>query len=204
MFSTNKKEIINDCIFNIQGENTLTDIAVTDDDVKEAINCIPKGSSAGPDGITAIFLQNTKEILKTPLSILCQKSINESNLTYNQKLQLIVPQHKGGSRHIPKNYRPISLTSHITKIYERIIKKYIMRHLISNNLLNKGQHGFVPGRSTQTQLLLHFETIYSALMGNNELDVVYLDFAKAFDKVSHKILLSKVVKQGIGGKLVDG
>ena len=76
-----------------------------------------------------------------------------------------------------------------------------MKHLISNNLLNKGQHGFVPGRSTQTQLLLHFETIYSALMGNNELDVVYLDFAKAFDKVSHKILLSKVVKQGIGGKI---
>ena len=71
--------------------------------------------------------------------------------------------------------------THIMKIFERVIKKEIMKHLTENELFNKGQHGFVPGRSMQTQLLSHFNDIFYTLAKGKRLDTVYLDFAKAFD-----------------------
>ena len=113
----------------------------------------------------------------------------------------VTPIHKGGSKQNPEQYRPVSLTSHIMKIFERVIKKKIMAHLIEKQKLNDGQHGFVPGRSTQTQLLCHYNDIYEAMIEGKRLDTVYLDFAKAFDKVDHNILLEKVKKHGIGGKI---
>ena len=117
------------------------------------------------------------------------------------KLAYVTPIHKGGSRQKPEQYRPVSLTSHIMKIFERVIKKKVMNHLIANQQLNDGQHGFVPGRSTQTQLLSHYNDIYEALMEGKRLDTIFLDFAKAFDKVDHSILLEKVKKHKIGGKI---
>ena len=87
------------------------------------------------------------------------------------------------------------------KVFERVIKKKIIKHLIDNQKFNKGQHGFVPGRSTQTQLLAHYNDIYEALMEGKRLDTIFLDFAKAFDKVDHNILLEKVKKHKIGGKI---
>ena len=71
---------------------------------------------------------------------------------------------------------------------------------MDNQKLNKGQHVFLPGRSTHTQLPCHYEDIYEALVEGKRLDTVFLDFAKAFDKVDHAILLEKVKKHGIGGK----
>merc|ERR1712236_171133 len=91
--------------------------------------------------------------------------------------------------------RPVSLTSHVMKVFERVIKKKIIEQI------NDGQHGFVPGRSTQTQLLCHYNDIYEALTERERMDTVFLNFAKAFDKVDHNILLEKVKKYGIGGKI---
>merc|ERR1712215_206208 len=81
-----------------------------------------------------------------------------------------------------------------------VIKKKIIEHLEKREKINDGQHGFVPGRSTQTQLLCHYD-IYEALTEGKRMDTVFLDFAKAFDKVDHNILLEKVNKHGIGGKI---
>merc|ERR1712030_51100 len=87
------------------------------------------------------------------------------------------------------------------KVFERVIKMKIIKHLIEKQKFNDGQHGFVPRRSTQTQLLCHYNDIYEALYEGKRLDTVILDFAKAFDKVDHNILLEKVKKHRIGGKI---
>ena len=76
-----------------------------------------------------------------------------------------------------------------------------MKHLVKSDKFNNGQHGFVPGRSTQTQLLSHLNDIFEAYMEGKRLDSVFLDFAKAFDKVDHQILLEKVRKHKISGKI---
>merc|ERR1712215_270397 len=95
----------------------------------------------------------------------------------------------------------VSLTSHVMKVFERVIKKKIIEHLEKKEQINDGQRGFVPGRSTQTQLLCHYNDIYEALTEGKRMDTVFLDFAKAFDKVDHNILIEKVKKHGIGGKI---
>ena len=76
-----------------------------------------------------------------------------------------------------------------------------MKHLTNNNLIQEGQHGFVPGRSTQTQLLAHYKDIYEAMIDGSRIDTVFLDFAKAFDKVNHNVLLEKIVKHKIKGNI---
>ena len=88
----------------------------------------------------------------------------------------------------------MSLTSHIMKVFERVIKVNLTEHLGKHGLINKGQHGFVEGRSTQTQLLEHFCRVYEALEEGVRMDTVYLDLAKAFEKEDHDILMEKLVK----------
>ena len=112
----------------------------------------------------------------------------------------VTPIYKGGSKQKPENYRPVSLTSYIMKVFERVIRKAIMKFLIDKQLFNDGHHGFVKGRSTQSQLLAHYNDIYEAIMEGKRMDTVFLDFSKAFDKVDHNILLKKVRNHGISGK----
>ena len=187
--------------FDEYDSDDLSDIEFGTKDIEEAINDLDENSSAGPDGLPAIFLKKTKETISLPLSFLLRKSLDEGKIPDIFKLAHVTPIHKGGSRQKPEQYRPVSLTSHIMKIFERVIKKKIMKHLIKNQTFNDGQHGFVPGRSTQTQLLAHYNEIYEALMEGKRLDTIFLDFAKAFDKVDHEILLEKVRRHKISGKL---
>ena len=133
--------------------------------------------------------------------MLLRKSLDEGKIPEIYKLAYVTPIHKGGSRQKPEQYRPVSLTAHIMKIFERVIKQKIMQHILKNHQLNKGQHGFVPGRSTQTQLLAHYNDIYETMMEGKRLDTVFLDFAMAFNKVDHNILLEKVRIHKISGKL---
>ena len=93
----------------------------------------------------------------------------------------IVPIHKGGSRGTPKNYSPVALTSHLIKVFEKVVRNHLVSYLHENDLLNPGQHGFRSGRSCLSQLISHFDSILKILEDNDNVDVLYLDFAKAFD-----------------------
>ena len=143
---------------------------IEEKDIEDAIDELDENSSAGPDGLPAIFLKKTKKAISKPLAILLRKSLDEGKIPEIFKLAYVTPIHKGGSKQQAENYRPVSLTSHVMKVFERVVKKRIMSHIIENHLLNKGQHGFVPGRSTQTQLLAHYNDIYEALMEGKRLD----------------------------------
>ena len=118
------------------------------------------------------------------------------------KLGIITPIHKGGSRSNPKNYRPVGLTSHIIKIFERIILKKLVEYIERNNLLNNGQHGFRKRRSCLSQPLEHYQALVEAFKNRETAEVIYLDFANAFDKVDHGLLMRKLRKLGIGGLLL--
>ena len=98
-------------------------------------------------------------------------------------LVLISPIHKGGSKSVPKNYRPVALTSHLIKIFERVMRRALVKHVEENDILPTGQHGSRALRSTLTQLLSHWDTILDGLEQGHGVDCVYLDFSKAFDKV---------------------
>ena len=102
---------------------------------------------------------------------------------------------------MPGNYRPISLTSVVVKLLESLIRDLLMNHFMTNHLFADEQHGFLPGRSCTTQLLVAIEKWSKALDQGLPVDVIYLDFKKAFDSVPHQRLLIKLKAYGITGNL---
>jgi hypothetical protein len=180
---------------------SLTDIDFSIEDVIKAIDQLKIDSAPGPDAIPAVFLKKCKTELSLPIFMIWRKSLDLGTIPDMLKSATVIPIHKGDSRAVPSNYRPISLTSHITKLLERIIRERLVTYLESNNLMNDNQHGFRPGRSCLTQLLEHYDAILEGLEKGANVDVIYLDFAKAFDKVDHGILCHKLRSMGIRGRL---
>ena len=108
---------------------------------------------------------------------------------------------KKGEKKKTENYRPISLTSVPCKLMEKLVRDIIVRHMTENNLFSNTQHGFIKGKSCVTQLLEFLEDITQSIDNGDEVDVIYLDFCKAFDKVPHRRLLQKLYAYGIRGKV---
>ena len=111
-------------IFSDIQDGDLADIEIKENDIIDAIGKLNKNSAAGPDGLPAIFLINTKNSIKTPLEIILRKSLDEGKIPDPFKLAYVTPIHKGGSKLKPEQYRPVSLTSHVMKIFESYKKKY--------------------------------------------------------------------------------
>ena len=126
------------------------------------------------------------------------KSIKTGDLPDIWKEAIITPIFKGGLKELPSNYRPVSLTSQIAKLLERIIRWYLVKYLELNEAFPESQHGFRECRSTVSQLLEHHDEIIDALEKNANIDIIMLDFCKAFDKINISILLKKLKVLGIG------
>ena len=110
---------------------------------------------------------------------------------------------KKGDKENPGNYRLISLTSQVCKIFESMLRDSIVGHLKENKLIYDSQHGFMKNRSSLTNLLQFLETVTDYIDKGYPVDVIYLDFQKAFDKVSHRRLIHKLTAHGIGGKVLN-
>jgi hypothetical protein len=130
-----------------------------------------------------------------------RKSLDTGEIPNSLKNANIAPIFKGGDRSEAKNYRPVALTSHLIKIFERVIRDRINNFLEATGKFNKQQHGFRTGRSCLSQLIEHYDNIIEALEEQSNIDVIYTDFAKAFDKCDHGVIAHKLLKVGITGKL---
>ena len=186
--------------YNVEGP-VLSDISFDPVDIEEAIDELSANSAAGPDQFPAVLLKQCKKVLSKPLYLIWKKSLSTGEIPNALKTANIVPIHKGGSKGEAKNYRPVALTSHIIKIFEKVLRNHIVSHMEENNLINPGQHGFRTGRSCLSQLLAHFETITQILEEGDNVDVIYLDFSKAFDKVDFLVILRKIKHLGITGNI---
>jgi len=119
------------------------------------------------------------------------------------KLATIVPIFKKGNKASPSNYHPVSLTSVVCKVFESIIHEAMIDHLFNNNLLSHYQHGFLPRKSCMTQLLTAMDEWTEILDKGDSVDVLFLDFKKAFDSVPHERLLRKIHAYGLRGNLFN-
>nr|ADO22611.1 LIM class homeobox transcription factor Lmx [Mnemiopsis leidyi] len=180
----------------------LEDLQFTEDDIVKAIDEISTYSSTSHECIPACLIKACKEKLSLPLMMLWDTSFAKGKIPASLKEQFITLIFKKGSKSDPANYRPVSLTSHVIKIFERIIRNTMVSYLEENYLLSYKQHGFRKGRSCLTQSLRHYDTILRNLNSGDETDVIYLDFSKAFVKVDHGLLLKKLKYYGIDGKLL--
>ena len=137
------------------------------------------------------------------LFILFSASLKQGIIPTDWKKATVSPIFKKGSRSDPANYRAISLTSLLCKTLEHIIYSHVMGHLERNNILSTNQFGFRQKRSADLQLLLTVHDLASSLNDNAQTDCILLDFSKAFDKVSHKLLLLKLRYYGITGETIN-
>ena len=188
------QDMINNSELNNISFNTL--------DLEAAMSELSSRSAPGPDGFPSILLKVCRRSLSLPLAKIWRKSLDTGEIPEICKSATITPIYKDKSRAIAKNYRPVALTSHLIKVFEKVLRNHMTNFMHQHNLFNSSQHGFLAGRSCLSQLLNHFDKITSLLENGRCVDVVYLDFAKAFDKVDHLITLQKLSNLGVGGPLL--
>ena len=181
----------------------MSPIRVDQAELESRLKKLNPNKSVGPDGIHPRLLKEAHSQLAMPLSRLFQKSIDTKVIPMDWKVAHISPIHKGGDKSKACSYRPISITSAVGKILEGIVNTAVLRHLITNNLLSKQQHGFRPGRSVETNLIDSYNYITELLDQGLPVDMILLDFAKAFDKVCHRRLHLKLKAIGIQEGVVD-
>ena len=161
-------------------------IAVSEDLVLKTLSRLKPDKSPGPDNMHPMLLRETAHCITQPLTWIFQKSVEEGILPDDWKRANITPIIKKGSKSAVENYRPISLTSCVCKVLETIIKVQMTAFLEASNQIMNRQHGFVSGRSCFTNLLEVFEDWTRSLDEGYGIDVIYLDYRKAFDTVAHQ------------------
>ena len=181
----------------------LGPLVVTPELVAKKIKAMKDNKSPGVDGIPPKLLMETVEQISIPLARVFNLSLKEGVVPFEWKEANIIPLFKKGSRNKSENYRPVSLTSVICKLLERLIKDHMVDFLVKHNLLNSSQHGFLKARSCLTNMLCFLEEITKWIDIGSPVDIIYLDFQKAFDKVPHQRLLLKLKAHGIGDSITD-
>ena len=161
--------------------------------IEHYLKLLNVNKAPGPDKFHGNLLKNCATSLAYPLSILFDKSYRTGVIPRDWKLAHVVPVYKKGSKNNVENYRPISLTSIIMKTYEKVIRDALM--LRCADKIVDFQHGFLPHRSCETQLIPFYNDLTLSLNDCSRTDVIYFDFAKAFDSVNHDIILNKLKHQ---------
>ena len=134
------------------------------------------------------------------LTAIYQKSFDFGEVPEDWRSANITPVFKKGDRCKTSNYRPVSLTSLYCKIQEHIITSNILKHLEDNTILTDCQHSFWAWRNCETQLLTLVHELADSIDNGKQMDLVILDFSKAFDRVPHQRLLAKMNHYGIQGQ----
>lgn len=187
---------------SFNNENLL-ELFITEEEVDDQLCIINSSKPPGPDGRSPRFLKGISTSLKIPLTKLFNISLRLRKLQDLWKIAQITPIFKNkGSAQEAANYRPISLTSALCKLIEKILFKHLHNYMIDNNIIYKYQSGFQPGDSTVNQLVEIYNTIISSLDKGIDIRFIFCDISKAFDKVWHNGLLVKLQNYGICGSVL--
>lgn len=182
-------------IFNI------SNCTISISEIYSKLNSLDIYKGPGPDGIPPILLKQCSFILSRPLCIIFNLSLKTGIFPQLWKASYITPIHKSGDIGNITNYRPICVISAIPKLFESLVTDFLTPQ-IDSTIIDQ-QFGFRSGRSTELNLLSYTDFILLALEKGSQVHAIYTDFAKAFDKVNHPTLLSKLKLIGINGSLLD-
>ncbi|CAM5115619.1 unnamed protein product [Eretmochelys imbricata] len=151
----------------------------------------------GPNALHLRVLKQLAGVIAEPLALIFENSWRSGEVPDDWKTANVVPIFKKGKKEDPGNYRPVSLTSVPGKIMEQVLKESILKHLEERKVIRNSQHGFTKGRSCLTNLIAFYDEITGSVDEGKAVDVLYLDFSKAFDTVSHSNFVSKLKKYGL-------
>lgn len=166
-------------------------------EIVDTILSLKTSSAAGNDQISPYILQHTIPFITTPLKHIVDLSFKNGSFPNQLKHATVIPIYKSGTKTSIENYRPISLLSVLSKIIEKIVKNRLVSHLECHKILSPNQFGFRKNLSTESAILDLTENITNSLDEGDSCLAIFLDLAKAFDTVSHSILIERLSQIGI-------
>jgi len=202
VFVKNEDDTFPSLTRRVLANNVITSVDIREDIVFKLIRQLRPHKSMGIDQVHPFVLKACAVAMTTPITKILRQSLKEGTVPQAWREANVTPIFKKGSRVDAANYRPVSLTSVPCKIMERVVRETIIRHLERYKLITPAQHGFVQRKACVTNLLECADFVTDAVARNRWVDVIYLDYAKAFDTVPHKRLLFKLEAYGIGGPLL--
>ena len=205
-----KNVFVSECFDNPIEENNLfvtdckmDEIEIIYESVVKKLENLNKFKSAGPDNIFSRILVECKDTIAQFLFNLYKKSLFLKIIPKGWKYSIITPVFKKGDKNDAHNFRPVSLCCICCKILESIIKDNLLEYFKVNDLLDHRQYGFVKKKSTSIQLLRILDDWSEALDRGEEVHVIYTDFEKAFDRVSHVKLIRKLSMYGVNDNIIE-
>ena len=183
----------------IRSDTIISDLTLNESMVLAALKALEVGKATGSDEIPAKLLKETAAVIAPSLCKIFNKSLQLGSLSSDWKLANVVPVHKKGAKDHVEYYRPISLLPTVSKVFELCVLNSIKDNLYQ--VISPKQYGFCTGRSCVTNLLEALDPIGSLLDSGSQVDTIYFDMSKAFEKVSHRRLVHKLLQAGFSGNL---
>ena len=184
--------VFNDNVFSIS--------EVSDSDILEATKKLKPKLTMGPDLVPAFIVKDCISCFVKPLCYIYNLCLKSATFPDKWKLSKVVPVFKTGDKCQIENYRPIGVICNFAKLFESIIAYYLYNHV--SHCIAVEQHGFMKGRSVNTNLCNFTQYISDALDDKRQVDVIYTDISKAFDQVDHPTLLRKLHGYSVSDNLI--
>ena len=181
----------------------MNEIIIDEAAVLKQLSNLDANKSAGPDNIHPRLLKEVARIITAYLRNIFQFLLNSGTIPSDWKEAHVAPIFKKGDKSRAENYRPISLTSVVAQLLERIVNDAIHDHLTTHMILSNNQHGFRHNKSVETNLLETYNIITKLLDAGIPVYLILLDLAKAFDKVPHRRLCIKLLSAGLNQMTID-
>lgn len=180
--------------------NTLNIGCISEENVYKAIQKLKPKLTSGPDQIPAFIVRDCASVFTKPLTVLFNLSLKTCIFPSKWKLSRISPVFKKDNKSNILNYRPIAIINNFAKVFETVLHTIFSYHIL--HMLSPNQHGFIKGRSTETNLLSLTQFLHDSLDDQRQVDVIYTDFSKAFDTIDHALLLQKLEWFGFSNSLI--
>ena len=176
---------------------------VNESEVLKIVTCLKNKESAGYDGLSTKMIKIIVPAIIKPLTLIINQSLVTGIFPDSLKIAKVVPLYKKEDKLIMDNYRPVSLLSSISKIFEKIVHKQLSKYFKDNKLFYKSQYGFRDEHSTELASIELIDRVMQSFDNKYTPIAIYMDLSKAFDTLDHKILTHKLEYYGIKNTELD-
>ena len=171
----------------------------TQDEIMKILTSLRTKDSSGFDGISTKLLKFLAPSLISPLTLIINQSLVTGIFPTKLKIAKVAPLHKKGHSYLMTNYRPVSLLSAISKLFEKVVYNQLYTHFQTYKLFYFSQYGFRKRHSTEFAALELIDKVLQNIDDKNATFAIYMDLLKAFDTLNHRILINKLSHYGIHG-----